>query len=262
MNCDYCKKLKRSEWLGRLAAEAFQADFVRFVTLTYDDDHVDNATQLPATHIKKYMERRRTKYALRHFTVGEFGDKTHRPHWHSLQFYYGKQPDDQLDYSERHFGWGRGNSQYEKPRSIAGCCAYIYDYLDKGGKALRPSNGIGKDYLLKFARLQARNRKPLTRDDRGVINFYVPGVRTPQGSLWQYGFPKHHPWALDMAHAYLAEWQALWTDPSPDKLMGINWDWCSVEDALACPSDQTQTQATPHNKHQLPSTPGAGGVPR
>lgn len=220
IDCPSCKELRRFEWLGRLAAEAFTAKAVRFVTLTYSDEYLKSGVGLPPEHIKKYVRQRRRKYSFKHYTVGEYGEKTGRPHWHSIQFYEDVVPSEVLDFSMLQFGWGKGNSQYEIPRSIAGSCAYLYDYVDKGGKALRPSPGIGYEYLRRHARFLARNRRPLV--ERGAIRYTVANSRDLSGNLWKYFFPISHHWTQDFVEEYLDEWELTQKDEPPcDYMKGI-----------------------------------------
>jgi len=223
-NCPKCKSRHRRHFLGRLAAEAHTADFVRFVTLTYNDENLADGRSLPTDHVKLYCQnRRQSKLCFKHFTVGEYGDKTDRPHWHSLQFLYGKQPPEPLGFSDKHLGWTHGNSCYELPRSLAGSAAYLYDYLDKGGRAMRPSPGLGKRFLINFAHMQARHRRKLC--NQYGIPYTVPGVARPDGVLWQYTIARGHRYAVAMAEAYIEEWQCHWDDlPDFNNLGEIQYD--------------------------------------
>jgi len=222
MNCPHCKSIFRQHWLGRLAAEAFTSDYVRFVTLTYDEEHLDDrAFALDNEHFKDYSKSRRRKYDFKHFTVGEYGDKTGRPHWHSLQFFKGKPPVEPLDFAQVQYGWRKGNSLYQTPNSVAACCAYVYDYLDKGGKALRPSPGLGKQYLFAFARMQARNNRRLT--DHVGIRYTVPNARRTDGVSWYYHIPPSHHWASDIAAEYVEEWERTQDGPLIDPLRNIDY---------------------------------------
>lgn len=222
-----CLKRKRRHWLGRMAAEAFTADHVRFVTLTYDDEHVDSAWSLPRSHMKDYYKVRRRKYSLKHFTVGEYGGLRGRPHWHAIQFYYGAAPMEPLEWSDRHFGWAKGNSQYEVARSLAASCSYVYDYIDKGGLALRPSPGIGRRYLLNYARMKARNGRWLC--DKYGVPFKVPGANMADGTPWQYWVPFNHTYAAQMAAEFIDEWLATRLEAVPyGNLKFINYD--DIED--------------------------------
>lgn len=221
--CDMCKKRKRRHWLGRIAAEAFTSDYVRFVTLTYDDDHVGLGLALPREHYKAYCNKRRRRYRFRHFTVGEYGEKTGRPHWHSLHFYTGDAPSEAPGFSSKWANWSFGNSCYELPRSLAGSCSYIYDYLDKGGLLLRPSPGLGRLYLERHSRMLARNRRPLA--DQYGLPYTVPGVTQRDGTLWRYYIPSGHYYAPIMAECYLDEWRQVHDDePDYSTLSRIKYD--------------------------------------
>lgn len=220
--CEQCLKRKRRHWLGRLAAEAFYSDHVRFVTLTYSDEHVGTAHGLPNDHMKEYFNTLRRRYAVKHFTVGEYGELKGRPHWHSIQFFYGSAPDFPLNFSTVNYGWKKGNSQYEIPRSIAGSLSYLYDYLDKGGKGLRPSHGMGKQYLLNHSVMMARNKRAMT-DDFG-LPFTVPGVNKKTGGAWKYYIPSGHHFAAAMVDAYIEEYLAVWGEhPDYDRLNKVKY---------------------------------------
>lgn len=217
-----CQARKRRHWLGRMAAEAYTAKFTRFVTLTYDDDHVEQGQGLPEAHAYKYNEVRRRKHKFKHFTVGEYGDKTGRPHWHAIQF-YSTCPPEPHTVSAHWYGWAKGNSCYEPLRSIAGSTAYLYDYIDKGGKALRPSNHLGLTYLLRWAKLQAQHRRPL--NTKYGIAYTVPGVVDRDGKHWVYHIPNSHHYAPLIANEYIATWCETHSDtPNWDNLRRIEYD--------------------------------------
>jgi len=219
--CPRCKDRQRRFVLGRLGAEAHTSKCVLFATLTYDDQHLETGRSLPLAHVKSYFASLRRKYAVAHFTVGEYGEKTGRPHWHSLLFFQDVVPEFPLNFSSRYYGWSRGNSQYEVPRSMAGSAGYLYDYLDKGGLAVRPSPGLGKRYLLNWACLAAEQRRHLA-GPYGIV-YTVPGVVTPQGKLWKYTIPSGHRYSVQMADQYIQRWRHLYgTDPDWTQFDRIN----------------------------------------
>jgi hypothetical protein len=59
-----------------------------FVTLTYDDEHLPKDGSLQPEHLTKWLKRIRKKhdYPLRYYAVGEYGDRTERPHYHIALF--------------------------------------------------------------------------------------------------------------------------------------------------------------------------------
>lgn len=120
--CAACQIVKRKAMSVRLSHEARMHDDCCFLTLTYDDENVPTTdwnvfkspikqfdrglgslpelTLLPAD-VQKFMKRlrRHLEYhygyrKLRYFAVGEYGTRTHRPHYHILIF--GWSPDDKV----------------------------------------------------------------------------------------------------------------------------------------------------------------------
>jgi len=61
-----------------------------FLTLTYNNDHLPPNQTLVKDHFQKFIRslRRRTNEKIRFYMCGEYGDKTERPHYHSILFGY------------------------------------------------------------------------------------------------------------------------------------------------------------------------------
>jgi len=60
-----------------------------FITLTYDDDHLPDPPWVDKTQLQKYIKRLRWNVApkkIRYYGVGEYGEKTWRPHYHVIAF--------------------------------------------------------------------------------------------------------------------------------------------------------------------------------
>ena len=93
--CLECLKLRVNSWYVRLLAERNNSTSALFITLTYDDDYLpysDNGlmcldyrdTQLFWKRLRKLHHKDDPK--IRYFLVGEYGSKTHRPHYHAIVF--------------------------------------------------------------------------------------------------------------------------------------------------------------------------------
>lgn len=90
--CPQCLANQRQEWVFRLQQEYEKCSFGLFVTLTYDDEH------LPLCGVEKrdvqlFLKRLRKRFQaqeLRYYIVSEYGDHTHRPHYHGLFFFSNK----------------------------------------------------------------------------------------------------------------------------------------------------------------------------
>ncbi len=87
--CLPCLIGKRREWTFRILQEStLHADTV-FVTLTYDDDHLpENGTLVPRDLQLWVKKVRRMLYPklVRFYACGEYGDLTHRPHYHAILY--------------------------------------------------------------------------------------------------------------------------------------------------------------------------------
>lgn len=98
--CAGCKATKRSEWYIRIRTEAKQWNSCHFVTLTYADEFLpyvkyraENGTTVPIPGLSKrdlqlFLKRLRknTRKKVKYFAVGEYGEKSYRPHYHLILF--------------------------------------------------------------------------------------------------------------------------------------------------------------------------------
>ena len=89
--CVQCLQKKRAEWSFRLLAELKCASSAYFVTLTYDDENLQSI-HLQKDDLQKFLKRLRKKQSMKsndkikYYAVGEYGEKTERPHWHLIMF--------------------------------------------------------------------------------------------------------------------------------------------------------------------------------
>lgn len=89
--CNFCLEQRRAHWSFRLQMEMKNAtDKCYFVTLTYDDSKlpitVSGLATLDKKEIQDFHKRLRHVSTFRYYTVGEYGTRTFRPHYHSLMF--------------------------------------------------------------------------------------------------------------------------------------------------------------------------------
>lgn len=181
-NCGYCRNCrinKVSAWTVRLLYELDKWDTASFVTLTYNDDNLPSDNSLCPEHLKQFHESLR--YRLRdsgrkfkYYSVGEYGDSNHRPHYHCILFGLNPNPydinnDRQLiaDSWKRcdDFIWkwkNRHNAiDYVNRRDISYVTGYFQKKLtgnlavDEYGDKVRPfqrsSTKLGLDYLFAHA---------------------------------------------------------------------------------------------------------------
>lgn len=96
-SCLGCRKRKARDWALRCLHEAQMHEQSVFVTLTYDDAHLPANGFLSPDDLRLFLMRvrnaaRRRTHAflvgerMRYFSVGEYGGRTWRAHYHALLF--------------------------------------------------------------------------------------------------------------------------------------------------------------------------------
>lgn len=86
--CDLCRAEQARQTAVRITHEAQQHDENSFITLTYATDKLPPHNSLRYHDVKLFYKRLRKRLGitLRHYTVGEYGDTTLRPHYHACIF--------------------------------------------------------------------------------------------------------------------------------------------------------------------------------
>lgn len=69
-------------WAARIELEASCYEESSFVTLTYDEPHLPANGSLSSVHWREFTK----GIGFRYFGCGEYGDRTHRPHYHFVIF--------------------------------------------------------------------------------------------------------------------------------------------------------------------------------
>lgn len=88
--CYACLANNRQEWIFRLQQEYKASNLAIFVTLTYDDLHIPKDLSVNKRDVQLFHKRLRKHFPakdLRFYLVSEYGDHTHRPHYHGLYFF-------------------------------------------------------------------------------------------------------------------------------------------------------------------------------
>lgn len=86
--CDLCVAEKARQTAVRIYHEAHNHETNCFATFTYTPEHLPENSSLQYSDMQKFYKRLRKRMGipLRHFTVGEYGDKGLRPHYHACIF--------------------------------------------------------------------------------------------------------------------------------------------------------------------------------
>lgn len=86
-----CRINKRRIWTARLLLERQIHPGALFLTLTYDEDRVPLVAKTYDSTLRPrdatlFLKRLRKRRPFRYFLVGEYGDKTQRPHYHAIVY--------------------------------------------------------------------------------------------------------------------------------------------------------------------------------
>lgn len=102
-NCLGCRLMYAKQWADRCLMEAQYHKENWFVTLTYDEDHISviesvdkdgvyrESGTLEKRELQLFWKRLRKELdkddiKIRYYVCGEYGDQTHRPHYHAIIF--------------------------------------------------------------------------------------------------------------------------------------------------------------------------------
>lgn len=97
-HCIGCRLDKSRQWADRMMIELDHSKTAVFLTLTYAPEHVpvasvlDDGTvlyTLDKRDVQLFIKRLRRHFdgrEIRYYLAGEYGDKTHRPHYHAIVF--------------------------------------------------------------------------------------------------------------------------------------------------------------------------------
>jgi hypothetical protein len=85
--CLHCRINQGRVWQHRIMLEAMMHPDTIWVTLTYNEESLPRPAYVNKEHIQKFLKRlRRVTPKFRYFIVGEYGEKTFRPHYHCCFF--------------------------------------------------------------------------------------------------------------------------------------------------------------------------------
>lgn len=153
--CTECVKLRAFEWGIRAKHEISLHDESMFLTLTYDDDHIEETFAGIKKPFQDFMKRLRkqSKKKLSYMVSHEYGTKTLRPHHHAIIFGYN--PDNQK--LERYAP--SGNPLFTSPN--------IEKLWDKGFHSIGEANEKTAYYIASYA---LKGKKHVHTDSTGEIH--------------------------------------------------------------------------------------------
>lgn len=86
--CIGCRLERSRQWAVRCMHESQLHEENSFITLTFDDKHLDPDGSLQKVDFQKFMKRLRknSNQKIRYFHCGEYGERNQRPHHHAILF--------------------------------------------------------------------------------------------------------------------------------------------------------------------------------
>lgn len=153
--CDYSR-----EWSNRMILELADHDKAIFLTLTYNNENLPISDQgfptLSKRDIQLFLKRLRKKFSdnkIRFYLAGEYGSKTHRPHYHAIiygigidsfsdTYFRGTNEIGQAFYSSKTLEsiWGNGFVLYSEVTWRT--CNYVARYVLKKQQQVEDSDGV------------------------------------------------------------------------------------------------------------------------
>lgn len=207
--CSACRINKSREWALRCVAESKCHSENYFLTLTIDDDHLEdnNGSGIPSCHIKDMQswikdvrEWQRTEYGITGQKIlycSEYGDRSERPHYHCC--FFGLHLDDLRPWTKSGNNWlyrsDKLESKWKKGQIMIGDVSaesaqyvakytmkntdankFFYDKFQMERPALRMSRrpGIGLNYF--------KDHMEQIMKDGGI---YINGSLVPIPSSWK-----------------------------------------------------------------------------
>lgn len=158
--CPKCIARRVSSWSFRLIQEDMVSDTSDFITLTYDTKNIPYSDYghhtLYKPHVQHFFKRLRKRQFgneagnIKYYAVGEYGGRTHRPHYHLILF--------NADIELIQPAWDMGSVFYGKVSGAS--VGYCLKYMSKHKKSFRRnsyddrqpefavmSKGLGVSYL-------------------------------------------------------------------------------------------------------------------
>lgn len=155
--CGQCKNCRINQsriWVNRIMLEQTCHGDSCFVTLTYDKDNLPDPPDVNKKHLQDYLKRLRyyiEPNKIRYFGVGEYGDRSLRPHYHLIIFGIGMMSEKVIKkawkYADPDIGIHIGELNKDSARYITG---YIVKKIDKTpGRDSHPTNyGLKDEFMI------------------------------------------------------------------------------------------------------------------
>lgn len=207
--CVECQKRLRNNWSFRLLQQMEVSSNNFFITLTYDDtciptselgyvslrkQHLEHFLKKFRNYVQReyvkqltgdYKSRRQYRSKMKYFAIGDYGDKTFRPHYHAIIFDCPITIDKLYNYISDNWNYGQVN---QVDRLIPQQCNYITRYLVKVAYYEEQFAQFGIEPTF---RLMSRGLGMSFCDDVHEYEFFELGRKVFHKGTAQYGIPHY-----------------------------------------------------------------------
>lgn len=150
--CAACRKRIAGQWVTRLEVEFKHASSCYFVTLTYNEQNVpytkSGQQTLKKSDLQEFLNLLKQYAPYRHFSIGEYGDKGARPHYHLILFNFNPIVNPATGNIVYHRSWGRITS--DMLMSNVDIEAVIFKAWKKGIVQIEPLDGGAINYVANY----------------------------------------------------------------------------------------------------------------
>lgn len=167
-----CRLNRRREWSARIVLESLAHAASSFLTLTYSEEKIPPDGSLSDDHWRSFTK----AIGYRYFGCGEYGERTHRPHYHVVLFGIAPPAAEALALQRWPHGYVHAGMSFS-----AGVARYVSSYVVK--KMNSANTEAQREFLgsrrPEFARM---SRRPAI--GRPGLEFLIRWLVTPPGRAW------------------------------------------------------------------------------
>lgn len=140
--CLPCRINRRRVWTHRLMLESYMHADSIFVTLTYSPEYLPPDLSIHKRDLQLFLKRFRRAVEprrIRYYACGEYGEHTHRPHYHAILFGASEADSETVNYC-----WGLGMTHVGTFSQHS--AQYVAGYVTK--KFIKKGDGVEKEFSL------------------------------------------------------------------------------------------------------------------
>lgn len=148
--CYECRNSRRRDWSIRLTEESRDHNDGWFITLTYSDQCLPKNGLLNKRDLTLFIKKIREAVRpnrIKYYAVGEYGERTLRPHYHLIVFSLGDNQEEVLKMVADKWNFGQVQVGFCTPKSINYVTKYLLKYQSGKESFSVMSKNLGIGYI-------------------------------------------------------------------------------------------------------------------